>query len=222
MHTAALTPAQPAVVLPLIDTMRTEVVAGQYRDVTAAGRPTADLDRALLIARYKTATYASVVAATATRTRAITRHEHVLTRPYIILDNAALHRHLRHDSISEITGRAVAVTHGRAGSTVHLADGRRITTGLVVDATGSRRALTAPRAPRQRAVHTALEVITDAPSARALLPHGEGTFMDWRSVPGIPPGRPTFLYAMRLGGDRVVLDETCLARRSASPPSESA
>ncbi|WP_405901879.1 polyprenyl synthetase family protein [Streptomyces sp. NBC_00656] len=57
LHTAGLTPEQLAEVVPVIDTMRTEVMYGQYLDLLAAGRLDADVDRALAIARYKTAKY---------------------------------------------------------------------------------------------------------------------------------------------------------------------
>ena len=57
LHTAGLTSDQLTAVLPLIDAMRTEVMYGQYLDLTATGRPTDDIDRALAITRYKTAKY---------------------------------------------------------------------------------------------------------------------------------------------------------------------
>ncbi|MGW2597159.1 polyprenyl synthetase family protein [Streptomyces klenkii] len=57
LHTAGLTPRQLRVVLPLIDDMRSEVMYGQYLDVTAAARPTADVEQAMRIVRYKTAKY---------------------------------------------------------------------------------------------------------------------------------------------------------------------
>lgn len=57
LHTAGLTPRQLGAVLPLIDLMRSEVMYGQYLDVTAGGRPTPDVDRAIRIVRYKTAKY---------------------------------------------------------------------------------------------------------------------------------------------------------------------
>ncbi|MFF2789776.1 polyprenyl synthetase family protein [Streptomyces sp. NPDC058049] len=57
LHTADLTPAQLDAVLPLIDDMRSEVMYGQYLDITTAGHPTTDVDQALRIARYKTAKY---------------------------------------------------------------------------------------------------------------------------------------------------------------------
>ncbi|UNM13003.1 polyprenyl synthetase family protein [Streptomyces formicae] len=57
VHTAGLTPAQLSGALPLIDAMREEVMCGQYLDVTTTGRPTADVEGALAITRYKTAKY---------------------------------------------------------------------------------------------------------------------------------------------------------------------
>ncbi|MFI5867388.1 polyprenyl synthetase family protein [Streptomyces sp. NPDC051546] len=57
LHTAGLTSARLAHVLPVIDRMRTEITRGQYLDLLATGRPGPDTDRALDIARYKTAKY---------------------------------------------------------------------------------------------------------------------------------------------------------------------
>ncbi|MFD7924271.1 polyprenyl synthetase family protein [Streptomyces sp. NPDC059740] len=57
LHTAGLRPAQLTAVLPLIDVMRTEIVCGQYLDLTATGRPDAGVEVALQVARYKTAKY---------------------------------------------------------------------------------------------------------------------------------------------------------------------
>ncbi|MGW2600287.1 polyprenyl synthetase family protein [Streptomyces klenkii] len=57
LHAAGLTPCQLDAVRPLINDMRSEVMYGQYLDVTAAGRPTADVEQALRIVRYKTAKY---------------------------------------------------------------------------------------------------------------------------------------------------------------------
>ena len=57
LHTAGLTPRQLGAVLPLVDLMRSEVMYGQYLDVTAVGHPTPDVDRAMRIVRYKTAKY---------------------------------------------------------------------------------------------------------------------------------------------------------------------
>ncbi|MEU2718592.1 polyprenyl synthetase family protein [Streptomyces sp. NPDC007205] len=57
LNTAGLASDQLARVLPVLDAMRTEVIYGQYLDVTATGTPSSDLDQALLIIRYKTAKY---------------------------------------------------------------------------------------------------------------------------------------------------------------------
>ncbi|MFI1200204.1 polyprenyl synthetase family protein [Streptomyces sp. NPDC020883] len=57
LHTAGLTSSQLLAVLPVLDVMHTEVIYGEYLDVTATGHPTVDLDRALAIVRYKTAKY---------------------------------------------------------------------------------------------------------------------------------------------------------------------
>ena len=44
-------------VLPIVDTMRNEVVYGQFLDLLAAGTPSGDLEAAMRVARYKTAKY---------------------------------------------------------------------------------------------------------------------------------------------------------------------
>jgi geranylgeranyl diphosphate synthase type I len=57
VHTADLSSAQLAAVLPLIDAMRTEIVYGQYLDLLATGNPTVGVAAAQRIIRYKTAKY---------------------------------------------------------------------------------------------------------------------------------------------------------------------
>ncbi|WP_030688806.1 polyprenyl synthetase family protein [Streptomyces sp. NRRL B-1347] len=57
LHTARVAPGRLAAVLPVIDTMRTEVMYGQYLDLLATGDPTDDLDTPLTVIRYKTAKY---------------------------------------------------------------------------------------------------------------------------------------------------------------------
>ncbi|MFE4670771.1 polyprenyl synthetase family protein, partial [Streptomyces sp. NPDC056716] len=57
LHTAGLSHKQLTDTLPLLDAMRTEVMYGQYLDVTATGTPSVDVGRALAICRYKTAKY---------------------------------------------------------------------------------------------------------------------------------------------------------------------
>ncbi|UXY27093.1 polyprenyl synthetase family protein [Streptomyces sp. HUAS TT20] len=57
LHTADLTSAQSAAVLPLVTDMRTEVMLGQYLDLRATGELTDDVDATLTVNRYKTAKY---------------------------------------------------------------------------------------------------------------------------------------------------------------------
>jgi geranylgeranyl diphosphate synthase type I len=56
LHTS-LTPVQLRAALPVIDTMRTEVMFGQYLDLLGTGRPTDDVAHALELSRFKTAKY---------------------------------------------------------------------------------------------------------------------------------------------------------------------
>ncbi|GKQ38481.1 polyprenyl synthetase [Streptomyces sp. A012304] len=57
LHTACLPQDRLLEVLRLDAAMRTETMYGQYLDLTAEGSPTADIGRAVQIARYKTAAY---------------------------------------------------------------------------------------------------------------------------------------------------------------------
>ncbi|WP_372412399.1 polyprenyl synthetase family protein [Streptomyces luteireticuli] len=57
LHTAGLSRRQLTAVLPLVDVMRTEVMYGQYLDLTSAGTSSTNLPLALAICRYKTAKY---------------------------------------------------------------------------------------------------------------------------------------------------------------------
>lgn len=57
LNSAGLPPAQLSSVLKLIATMRTEIVYGQYLDLTSAAREGENAAAALTVARYKTAKY---------------------------------------------------------------------------------------------------------------------------------------------------------------------
>ncbi|MEV2255601.1 polyprenyl synthetase family protein [Streptomyces sp. NPDC050147] len=57
LHTAGLTTSQLAAAQAVVDTMRTELMLGQYLDLTASGRPGPDVDGALRIARLKSGKY---------------------------------------------------------------------------------------------------------------------------------------------------------------------
>ncbi|MEU2366855.1 polyprenyl synthetase family protein [Streptomyces noursei] len=56
-HAARLGPDQLAAATAVLDGMRTELMYGQYLDLLATGRPSADVDAALRIARFKSAKY---------------------------------------------------------------------------------------------------------------------------------------------------------------------
>ncbi|MFC7342666.1 lycopene cyclase family protein [Saccharopolyspora griseoalba] len=143
--------------------------------------------------------------------------ERTWARPYAVLDNTALWKHLWRAGITEVSGRAVAAEHGPTGSTVVLKDGRRLAAGAVVDATGAARALSGGRPAHPSAQQTAVGWVFDARSAEALCGPDEGVFMDWSPAPRTSGGWPTFLYAVHLDADRVLLEETSLARRPALP-----
>lgn len=138
-------------------------------------------------------------------------------RPHAVLDNAALWKHFWRKDVVEVTGRAVAVDHGPAGSTVRLRNGRVINATVVVDATGSSRALSGGRPQRTPAQQTAVGLILDASDADALCPADSGVFMDWRAAADTRGGWPTFHSVTRITPDRVLVSETSLIRRPGLP-----
>lgn len=139
--------------------------------------------------------------------RAVTSREHRVDRSYAVFDTDALREHLDrrlHDAgvrIEQGLGDRETAA-GRVGSSV------------VIDASGQAQALALPRRrPRVAAEQTAAGVIVPAASAGSILGPGEALFMDWRPVPSAATDPPTFLYAMPLPDQRVLLEETSLARR---------
>ncbi|MCX2734099.1 lycopene cyclase family protein [Saccharopolyspora sp. NFXS83] len=142
---------------------------------------------------------------------------HDLARPYAVLDNSALWKHLWRPDVQDVTGRVVGAEHGPTGSTVHLKDGRRLAAATVVDATGAARVLSGGRPSRTAAQQSAVGVVLDPAAAEPLCPEGSGVFMDWRSAPDTRGGWPTFLYCVRFGSGQVLMEETSLARRPSMP-----
>ena len=149
----------------------------------------------------------SVLAATVPG-RAFAVTEHTLNRQYAVLDVPALREHLD----QRLATAGVVVQRG-------LARPRELpAAGLVIDAGGPAQPLARSGPPgdaqrrRVRAEQTAVGVIVPAELATPVLEPGEALFMDWRQPAG-PGGWPTFLYAIPLGGGRVLLEETSLARR---------
>jgi lycopene beta-cyclase len=142
---------------------------------------------------------------------AIATHTRRLDDEYAILDTPALQEALHDDGVRVVRGRVV----GTGDGVVRLDDGSQVRAGLVADATGTAQALSTGRTGGTRAEQTAVGVVVDGPTA-ARVTAGRLLFMDWRPTHGVP-GWPTFLYAVPLGGDRVLLEETSLARRPGLP-----
>jgi lycopene beta-cyclase len=151
------------------------------------------------------------IAARAPVTRAIGTEHHVLDREYVVLDNTRLQ--VLHPSVHVEAGKSMSITLDAHSSSVRLADGRTLTAKLVVDATG------APPS-RGRVEQTAAGVVVSAAEAEPVLGDGEALIMDWRQPVTTGVDWPTFLYAVHLGPDRVLLEETSLARRPGLPVAE--
>jgi lycopene beta-cyclase len=153
---------------------------------------------------------ASVVAARA-RGRVVSTVEHALGWEYAMLDVPALRAHL--DAAMAVAGvqvRAGRVVRGGPRA-VRLDDGTTLHARVVADAAGRWRPL-APRPVHLPAEQTAYGLVVDQGIAAPLVRPGEALFMDWRRDHG-EPGWPTFLYGIPLGGGRVLVEETSLARR---------
>ncbi|MGW5381598.1 lycopene cyclase family protein [Nocardia sp. NPDC003963] len=137
----------------------------------------------------------AVIAATVAEPRAHGLREHIISRPYSVLDTALLQQSLDLTGATVLPGRAIAL--GR--HTVTLDSGRVLRARRIVDARGL------PRRPR-RAEQTAFGLM---PAADAI--PEPALFMDWRPDNGAEPGTPpSFLYAVPLGGGTVLYEETCL------------
>jgi lycopene beta-cyclase len=155
------------------------------------------------------------------RGRAVALTTRELGWEYAVLDVAGLRAHLD-AGLAGVTVVAGRVAH-RDGVGVVLADGTALTALVVVDAGGYRQPLRlpglvgGPAGPRPAAEQTAYGVIVDEQSAAAVVAPGTALFMDWRPPLGAPRGWPTFLYAVPVGGGRVLLEETSLARRPGLP-----
>ncbi len=142
-----------------------------------------------------------------------TGRRHRIDRPYVVLDTAALRSALD----AEVTEYAAMVADV-ASHAVRLADGRVLAADVVVDARGSQDT----PGPAQ----TASGVFVDTATAAPVLGADEAVLMDWRDPDGLPLDAPTadgagrtlpatFLYAIPVARDTVLLEETCLA---ADPP----
>ncbi|WP_280382616.1 lycopene cyclase family protein [Nocardia wallacei] len=130
-----------------------------------------------------------------------------LDRRYVVFDGAALQDSLALAGARLVADRAVEIVAPRPGTTgpesVRLSSGDVLSARRVIDARGT------PRSPG-RAEQTAYGVVVHRDRWDGPL------FMDWRADNGAAPGEPpSFLYAIPLGADRYLLEETCLAGRPA-------
>ncbi|MCX5045139.1 lycopene cyclase family protein [Aldersonia sp. NBC_00410] len=134
-----------------------------------------------------------------------TNAAHRLDRQYCVLDNAALRNATVLDGAQVIADRATELTPGL----VTLGAGGTVAARIVVDARGTGAAAGA-------ATQTAFGMVVDTATADPVLGDADALFMDWRADNGSAPDAPrSFLYAVPLGDDRVLLEETCLVGRPA-------
>lgn len=143
--------------------------------------------------------------AVAARARAFTTTEHVLGRDYAVLDNGRLR--LLPPDVVVVRGKVVE----RTATGVRLADGRPLGARVVVDASGARGG---------EVEQTAVGVVVSEAEAEPFVARGEAVVMDWRKPPDARTPDPTFLYAVPLGPNRVLLEETSLARAPGLPLAE--
>ncbi|RZT86258.1 lycopene cyclase (CrtL-type) [Pseudonocardia sediminis] len=153
------------------------------------------------------------------RARMFGTGEHTVEGTYLVLDTAGLRAHLDAGlgEVRVLAGRVHEVD-AQPAHTVTLADGRVLTAGVVVDATGAPSTLR-PSRPGPAVEQTAYGVVVPEAVAAPLVGPGEAVFMDWRAHHG-HTGWPTFLYAVPYGDGTVLLEETSLARRPGLPLSE--
>ncbi|MGA9869615.1 MAG: lycopene cyclase family protein, partial [Rhodococcus sp. (in: high G+C Gram-positive bacteria)] len=144
--------------------------------------------------------------ASVTRTPAAwTTRRQAIERTYCVLNTSALQ-----DALSVAAARIVSGTAARVTSTeVTLVDGTHLRGKAVIDARG-----TAGLAGL--AEQTAFGVIVEGATGEPLLEGTGAWFMDWRRDNGTQStDTPSFLYAVALGPDSILLEETCLVGRPA-------
>lgn len=153
----------------------------------------------------------SAIAAAADSPAVHTAKVRRLRRRYVVFDSPELQRSLSLEGVRVLTARADEVVERR----VTLRDGAVLTAPVVVDARGL---IGQKGLPEQ----TAYGLVVSAAAAAPALQGQQAWFMDWRQDhhdPGRPDGprdaRPSFLYAVPLADDRVLLEETCLAGQPA-------
>jgi lycopene beta-cyclase len=136
---------------------------------------------------------------------------HRLGWEYVVLDNGALRDGFATTPVRVVKGRVRDARPDPDGVTVDLYGGQR-RVAVLLDATGAARSVLGAPTRSPAAEQTAVGVLVDANAARNLVAPGSALFMDWRPHHG-ESGWPTFLYAVPVTADRILLEETSLARR---------
>lgn len=131
------------------------------------------------------------------------RTRRLVDREYVVLDTAGLQRSLSLDGVTVLAQRATAVD----GRRITLADATSVTADLVLDARGVRPAA-------DLAQQTAFGLVLPRRDAEPAL--AGPWLMDWRpAADDAAPGAPSFLYAVPLNEQDLLVEETCLAGRPA-------
>lgn len=155
----------------------------------------------------------SVVRLRVTRPHLLARDRHILQRDYLVLDNAGLQAALPLDGVQVRRDRLeddqVAALRGTGPGQAR----------VVVDARGARPAGAVPDDPAP--AQTAYGIVVRIEDAAPALDGAPAMLMDWRTdwapAGATPTGTPTFLYAIPVGPDRILLEETCLAAAPGLP-----
>lgn len=143
------------------------------------------------------------VVATRVRPRVWARKEREIPREYAVLSTPGLQDSLHLSGVEVVPARAVSAT----ATSVGLGDGTVRRARHVVDARGATLSV-------DRAQQTAVGVVVDRARVEAVL--GGCWLMDWRRDNGSGPhDPPSFLYAVPLNADDLLVEETCLVGRPA-------
>ncbi|WP_307828402.1 lycopene cyclase family protein [Antrihabitans sp. YC2-6] len=138
--------------------------------------------------------------ATTVRPHAFTTRRHSIARDYCVLSTPKLQAALSLNAVATVEGTVAEA----ARTQVTLADGTVFSADCVIDARGIGRS---PGAAEQ----TAFGVVVPAETAAPALQGAPAWFMDWRGDHGASPAAtPSFLYAVPLNENEVLLEETCL------------
>lgn len=137
-----------------------------------------------------------------------------LLRPYSVLDNQKAAEYLMLKAGRALIwnqGKVVSAKQHRQSWQVHVDTGEVWESHLVIDATGHGGTLVQPQFLGGRAMQTAYGLI--GRFKHPPIAPGSMSWMDYRSI-GLESS-PTFLYAMHLGEDRYLVEETSLIARPA-------